>query len=123
MFGTSRRAAAGSPDGVTMLACDVTDDESVAKLVDRVLAEAGWIDLLVNNAGVGLLGGAEGPSTAQAQARFECERLRGIAHGPHQRAAHAQPEPRPSPRHLLRRGEEVHADDHGEEDEHRLEHP
>jgi short-subunit dehydrogenase len=34
VFGTSRRAAAESSDGVTMLACDVIDDASVAKLVD-----------------------------------------------------------------------------------------
>lgn len=61
VFGTSRRAVAERSDGVTMLTCDVTDDASVAKLVDDVLAEAGRIDLLVNNAGVGLLGGAEGP--------------------------------------------------------------
>ena len=71
VFGTSRRASAESVDGVTMLACDVTNDESVAKLVDEVLAKAGRIDLLVNNAGVGLLGGAEESSTAQAQALFD----------------------------------------------------
>ncbi len=71
VFGTSRRASAESADGVTMLACDVTNDESVAKLVDEVLAKAGRIDLLVNNAGVGLLGGAEESSTAQAQALFD----------------------------------------------------
>ncbi|RWP75149.1 oxidoreductase [Mesorhizobium sp.] len=71
VFGTSRRAVAERSDGVTMLTCDVTDDASVAKLVDDVLAEAGRIDLLVNNAGVGLLGGAEESSTVQAQALFD----------------------------------------------------
>jgi NAD(P)-dependent dehydrogenase (short-subunit alcohol dehydrogenase family) len=71
VFGTSRRAAAESADGITMLACDVTDEQSVAKLVEEVLAEAGRIDLLVNNAGIGLLGGAEESSTAQAQALFD----------------------------------------------------
>ncbi|RUU16297.1 oxidoreductase [Mesorhizobium sp. M6A.T.Ca.TU.002.02.2.1] len=71
VFGTSRRAVAERADGVTMLTCDVTDDASVAKLVDDVLAEAGRIDLLVNNAGVGLLGGAEESSTVQAQALFD----------------------------------------------------
>jgi short-subunit dehydrogenase len=35
------------------------------------LAKAGRIDLLVNNAGIGLLGGAEESSTAQAQALFD----------------------------------------------------
>jgi short-subunit dehydrogenase len=71
VFGTSRRAAAEGSDGVTMLTCDVTDDASVAKLVDDVLAEAGRIDLLVNNAGVGLLGAAEESSIAQARALFD----------------------------------------------------
>jgi NAD(P)-dependent dehydrogenase (short-subunit alcohol dehydrogenase family) len=71
VFGTSRRAAAKISDGITMLTCDVTDDASVAKLVDEVLDEAGRIDLLVNNAGIGLLGGAEESSIAQAQALFD----------------------------------------------------
>ncbi|MEZ2328656.1 oxidoreductase [Mesorhizobium sp. RCC_202] len=71
VFGTSRRGGSESSDGITMLACDVTDDESVARMVERVLTEAGRIDLLVNNAGVGLLGGAEESSTAQAQALFD----------------------------------------------------
>jgi len=53
VFGTSRRAAAERADGVSMLTCDVTDDTSVAKLVDEVLTKAGRIDLLVNNAGIG----------------------------------------------------------------------
>jgi NAD(P)-dependent dehydrogenase (short-subunit alcohol dehydrogenase family) len=71
VFGTSRRAVAERSDGVTMLTCDVTDEASVAKLVDGVLAQAGRIDLLVNNAGVGLFGGAEESSVAQVQALFD----------------------------------------------------
>jgi NAD(P)-dependent dehydrogenase (short-subunit alcohol dehydrogenase family) len=71
VFGTGRRTISDSPDGVTMLTCDVTDDASVAKLIDEVLAQAGRIDVLVNNAGIGLLGAAEESSTAQAKALFE----------------------------------------------------
>ncbi|MBY5849951.1 oxidoreductase [Rhizobium ruizarguesonis] len=71
VFGTSRRLATQRSDGVSMLTCDVTDDASVAKLVDDVLAEAGRIDLLVNNAGMGLLGGAEESSMTQAKSLFD----------------------------------------------------
>jgi NAD(P)-dependent dehydrogenase (short-subunit alcohol dehydrogenase family) len=71
VFGTSRRAAPETSDGITMLTCDVADDASVRKMVDEVLSKAGRIDLLVNNAGVGLLGGAEESSTTQAQALFD----------------------------------------------------
>jgi len=71
VFGTSRKATTERSDGIAMLAGDVSQDASVAKLVDAVLSEAGRIDLLVNNAGVGLLGGAEESSTAQAQALFD----------------------------------------------------
>ena len=71
VFGTSRRPAPKQSDSVAMLACDVTDDASVAKMVESILAEAGRIDLLVNNAGMGLFGGAEESSIAQAQALFE----------------------------------------------------
>lgn len=70
VFGTSRRAPA-SIDGITMLTCDVTDEDSVKNTVAEVLKQAGRIDLLVNNAGIGLLGGAEESSTAQAQALFD----------------------------------------------------
>jgi NAD(P)-dependent dehydrogenase (short-subunit alcohol dehydrogenase family) len=71
VFGTTRRAAGARSDGLTMLTCDVTDEASVAKLVDDVLSEAGRIDLLVNNAGLGLLGAAEESSIAQAKALFD----------------------------------------------------
>ncbi|WP_353644984.1 oxidoreductase [Mesorhizobium sp. WSM2239] len=71
VFGTSRKSVPERSDGITMLTCDVSQDASVAGLIDEVLAKAGRIDLLVNNAGIGLLGGAEESSVAQAQALFD----------------------------------------------------
>jgi NAD(P)-dependent dehydrogenase (short-subunit alcohol dehydrogenase family) len=70
VFGTSRKAG-DSPKQVSMLTCDVTDDDSVSALVSTVLAQTGRIDLLVNNAGIGLLGGAEEFSIPQVQALFD----------------------------------------------------
>jgi short-subunit dehydrogenase len=70
VFGTSRKIASNGPKGVTMLACDVTDEASVAVLIEDVVQRAGRIDLLVNNAGIGMFGGAEESSIAQSQALF-----------------------------------------------------
>jgi len=70
VFGTSRRIVEVGPN-VSMLVGDVTEDASVAQLVSQVLTQAGRIDLLVNNAGVGLFGGAEESSIAQAKSLFE----------------------------------------------------
>lgn len=71
VFGTSRKPMADIVDGITMLVCDVIDDQSVQGVVDEVLKRTGRIDLLVNNAGIGLLGGAEESTTAQAKAVFD----------------------------------------------------
>jgi NAD(P)-dependent dehydrogenase (short-subunit alcohol dehydrogenase family) len=72
VYGTSRRAAAGEKrDGVVFLPLDVTDDGSVAAVVREVLARSGRIDVLVNNAGVGIAGAAEESSIEQARALFE----------------------------------------------------
>ena len=71
VFGTSRRAAADGPARVAMLTCDVTDDGSVEALVADVLSRTGRIDVLVNNAGIGLIGGAEESSIAQVRALFD----------------------------------------------------
>jgi len=71
VFGTSRRAGAAGPRQVTMLTCDVTDDESVKALVATVLSRTGRVDVLVNNAGLGLQGGAEESSIGQVQSLFD----------------------------------------------------
>ncbi len=54
-----------------LLPLNVTSAESVAECVSTVLARAGRIDVLVNNAGYVLIGAAEEISLAEAQALFE----------------------------------------------------
>lgn len=70
VFGTSRKAVADSVDGITMLVCDVTDEASVQRMMAELLQQAGHIDLVVNNAGIGLLAAAEESSGEQVQALF-----------------------------------------------------
>jgi NAD(P)-dependent dehydrogenase (short-subunit alcohol dehydrogenase family) len=71
VFGTYRKPPATRVPGVDYLVLDVTSDESVKAAVAQVLDQAGRIDLLVNNAGVGLIAGAEESSLEQAKSLFE----------------------------------------------------
>jgi short-subunit dehydrogenase len=72
VVGTSRKAAPGEVrDGIRMIACDVTDDASVAQAVAQAHAEIGHIDLLVNNAGYALSGAAEESSVGQVHSLFD----------------------------------------------------
>lgn len=71
VFGTYRRAPATIPTDVECLICDVTCGESVEAAVGEVLAKTGRIDVLVNNAGVGLFAGAEESSLDQAKSLFD----------------------------------------------------
>src|SRR4051794_14169699 len=71
VFGTSRRESPAPDAGVTMLVCDVTNDDSVKRAVETAVTAAGRIDVLVNNAGRGLIGGAEESSVDQARDLFD----------------------------------------------------
>ncbi len=71
VFGTYRRPPVTRLAGVEYVACDVTGDEAVQTAVGQVLAKAGRVDLLVNNAGVGLIAGAEESSLEQAKSLFD----------------------------------------------------
>ena len=72
VFGTSRNpAGAEAGGGVAMLALDVCSDESVAACLEAVSAQAGRLDLLVNNAGYELAGAVEEVSLAEARAQFD----------------------------------------------------
>jgi NAD(P)-dependent dehydrogenase (short-subunit alcohol dehydrogenase family) len=71
VFGTYRRPPATRSSGIEYLACDVTRDQSVQAAVGEVVSQTGRIDLLVNNAGVGLVAGAEESSLEQAKSLFD----------------------------------------------------
>src|SRR6478672_77744 len=57
--------------GIKTVELDVSDDASVEAGVKEVLAEAGTIDVLVNNAGIGSAGVTEAFTAEQAKVVFE----------------------------------------------------
>jgi len=65
------RMAALEREGVSTFAMDVTDDASMVAGVDRVVAERGRIDVLVNNAGYGSYGAVEDVPIDEARRQFE----------------------------------------------------
>ena len=72
---TPRQDVLPASDRLRILPLDVTDADSIANAVEA----AGPIDVLVNNAGVGLLNALEGLSMAMARDVFETNTLGTIA--------------------------------------------
>lgn len=71
VFGTSRQPEQHSAKNFPLLQLDVREDESVKACVDEVMTRAGRIDVLINNAGVGLSGAVEEASIDEAKILFE----------------------------------------------------
>jgi NAD(P)-dependent dehydrogenase (short-subunit alcohol dehydrogenase family) len=72
VFGGVRSPATIRPlAGVELVPLDVRDETSVKACVDGLRSRAGRIDILINNAGVNLVGAVEETSISQAQALFD----------------------------------------------------
>lgn len=70
VYGTSRKPN-NSKLPFTMLELNVDDDASVNACLQRLIAETGGIDILINNAGYDLYGAAEETSDTELRAQLE----------------------------------------------------
>lgn len=72
VFGTVRNITKAKPiSGVVLIEMDIRDEASVQQGIQSIIAQAERIDVLVNSAGVTLLGAAEETSIAEAQSLFD----------------------------------------------------
>ena len=72
VFGTVRNISKTQPSaGVELIKMDVSDEESVKRGIQSIIDKANHIDVLVNNAGVTLLGAMEETSIAEARTLFD----------------------------------------------------
>jgi NAD(P)-dependent dehydrogenase (short-subunit alcohol dehydrogenase family) len=72
VFGTVRNTAKAPPiPGVELVEMDIRDDASVQHGIQTIIDQAKRIDVLVNSAGVTLLGATEETSIAEAQTLFD----------------------------------------------------
>ena len=76
VIGTVRDSApdlTSGPGKLHVVKLDVTDGEAVETVVGQAFARAGTIDVIVNNAGYGLLGALEKATDAEARRLFEVD--------------------------------------------------
>lgn len=76
VFGTVRNTAkAQAIPGVALIEMDIRDEASVQRGIQTIIAQTGRIDVLVNSAGVTLLGATEETSIDEARTLFDTNLL------------------------------------------------
>ena len=71
VYGTSRNPDKYKDSAFTILQLDVKNISSIEKTVETILANEGRLDVLVNNAGVGITGPIEETPVVEIKANFE----------------------------------------------------
>ncbi|MAD98061.1 MAG: short-chain dehydrogenase/reductase [Flavobacteriaceae bacterium] len=71
VYGTSRKPKAEQVDGYRMIALDVLNKDSISKAVNLVVEKEGRLDILINNAGMGITGPIEDTPTDEMRRVFE----------------------------------------------------
>ena len=71
VFGTSRNPHTLKNHPFKLLYLDVTDSESIFKAINQVIAEEGRLDVLINNAGMGITGPIEETPTSEMRKVFD----------------------------------------------------
>ncbi|WP_372770100.1 SDR family oxidoreductase [Lutibacter sp.] len=71
VYGTSRNPAKITNHPFHLIALDVNDKDSIIKAVDEIIAAEGRIDILINNAGMGITGAIEETPTDEMRNVFE----------------------------------------------------
>ncbi|MDT0676008.1 SDR family oxidoreductase [Autumnicola musiva] len=71
VYGTSRNPEKFTDNSVPLVALDVTDKETIGVALSEVLQKEGRIDILINNAGVGITGPLEETPEDEIKKAFE----------------------------------------------------
>lgn len=71
VYGTSRQPKHKQKNGVKFKALDVRSQDTINHCVNEIIAESKHIDVLINNAGVGITGPLEEIPIEEAQAHFD----------------------------------------------------
>lgn len=71
VYGTSRNPKQDEVNGIKLISLDLNNSESIQLAVKKLISLEGKIDILINNAGVGITGPAEETPTQAIKAHFE----------------------------------------------------
>ncbi len=71
VYGTSRIAKSSEKGGFNFVQLDVTKEQTIAEAVELIISNEGKIDILINNAGVGITGPIEETPENEIKKAFE----------------------------------------------------